>query len=431
MIPNDTKVSQKVYMKLELITIGNELLSGKTVNTNSSWIAEKFNLLGLPVRRITSVSDSRTDILSILEESYRRSDIVIITGGLGPTSDDVTKPALCEFFNTKLVFREDIFEHIESLLAKKGSRINEFNRRQAEVPESAAILDNELGTASGLWFEKNSKIFISIPGVPFEMQALISERVIPKLKELFSFPGIYFKTVITQGSYEALLAEKLKVFEEAMPENISLAYLPSPGIIKLRLGAYGGIREDLEKRIEKQIAKLREIIPEYIVGYDDDTLEVILGNMLKERRQSLAVAESCTGGTIASLITGVPGSSVYFKGGIVAYSNEIKRDQLAIEPSVIEKYGAVSKQVVEDMANNTRLLFNTDYSLAVSGIAGPSGGSEEKPVGTTWIAVSSKNTIRSSELRFGDNRKRNIQRASVTALNILRKLIMEDQQPDG
>ena len=418
-------------MNLELITIGNELLSGKTVNTNSAWIAEEFNLLGLPVRRITSVSDSRTDILSILKESDQRSDIVIMTGGLGPTSDDVTKPVLCEFFNTKLVFREDIFEHIQSLLAKKGSRVNEFNRRQAEIPESAVTIDNELGTAPGLWFEKNGKIFISLPGVPFEMKALISGRVIPKLKELFSFPVIYYKTVITQGSYEALLAEKLKDFEEGIPENISLAYLPSPGIIRLRLGTYGGIREDLEKEIEKQVAKLWGIIPEYIVGYDDDTLEMIIGNMLKKRKQSLAVAESCTGGSIASLITGVPGSSEYFKGGIVAYSNEIKRDQLAIEPSIIEKYGAVSNRVVEDMAINTRLLFNTDYSIAVSGIAGPSGGSEEKPVGTTWIAVSCKNATRSCEFRFGDNRQRNIQRASVTALNILRKLIIEDRQQDS
>jgi nicotinamide-nucleotide amidase len=410
-------------MRVELVTIGNELLSGMTTDTNSAWLAQQVNLLGARVDRISTVSDTRKDILGILKEAGVRAEIIIMTGGLGPTSDDVTKPALCEFFDTKPVFRPEISDHIETLLAKKNCRINEYNLKQAEVPESAVILHNDQGTAAGLWFEKEGKIYISLPGVPFEMKGLFIKRVIPALKERFTFPVIYYKTVITQGNFEAQLSEQLRDFEAELPENISLAYLPSPGIIRLRLVTSGDNLGKLETEIEIQIRKLQQLIPEYIVGFNEDTLEMIIGEMLRDRNQTLSVAESCTGGAIASLVTSIPGSSEYFKGGIVAYSNEIKRDQLAIERSIIDKYGAVSKQVVEDMAINTRLLFNTDYSVAVSGIAGPSGGTDNKPVGMIWIAVSCKEAIRASEFRFGDNRERNIRRASVTALNMLRKLI--------
>lgn len=410
----------------ELITIGNELLSGKTTDTNSAWIAQQLNNLGIKVNRRTSVSDSGQDILNILAESESRSEIIIITGGLGPTSDDVTKPALCEFFGTKLIPRPEVLKHIESLLTRKKLSLNEYNRKQAEVPESAIILHNDLGTAPGLWFEKKGRIFISLPGVPFEMKNLVTNMVVPKLKARFIFPVICYKTVITQGSFEAQLAELLKDFESELPGHISLAYLPSPGIIRLRLAITGTTREQLEKELQEQVARLWQIIPTYIIGYDDDTLESIIGKMLADRDQSLSLAESCTGGNIASLITSVPGSSKYFKGGIVAYSNEIKRDQLAVEKSLLDKFGAVSQQVVDEMAINTRLLFNTDYSVAVSGIAGPEGGSDEKPVGTTWISASSKTVTRSQEFRFGDNRERNIQRASIAALNFLRKIIIDN-----
>ncbi len=413
-------------MIVELVTIGNELLTGHTIDTNSAWMAERLNLSGIQVSRITSVSDSRKSILGILKETEARADIVILTGGLGPTSDDITKPALCEFFNTHLVFNKEVFNHIENLLYNKRCKLNEHNIKQAEVPESAIILHNDEGTAAGLWFEKNKKIFISLPGVPFEMKGLITKKVIPALKKAFSFPSIHTRMVITQGSFEAHLAEELKDFESSLPSNISLAYLPSPGIIRLRLTARGTDAKKLADEIEMQILKIREIIPEYVAGFDEDTLETVIGDLLTERRQTLSAAESCTGGTIASMITAVPGSSSYFKGGIVAYSNEIKKDQLAIEPSLIDKYGAVSKPVVEDMAINCRLLFNTGYSIAVSGIAGPSGGTDKKPVGTVWIAVSCQASTVSSEFRFGDNRERNIKRASVTALNMLRKMILSN-----
>lgn len=411
-------------MRVELVAIGNELLLGQTVNTNSSWMARELILYGIQTKRITTISDSRSDILNMLMETGERAEVVIITGGLGPTSDDITKPVLCEFFETDLILDQGILEHIKSLLAIRGVEINDFNVRQAEVPASANILHNALGTASGLWFEKNGTIYISLPGVPFEMKALITDMVIPKLREKFTFPEVYYKTVITQGSFEAHLAERLKTFEANLPSNMSFAYLPSPGIIRLRIGTTGDDTKKLERAVNKQVMKLQEIIPEYIVGFDDDTLELIIGSMIMIRNQSLSLAESCTGGAISALITSVPGSSAYFKGGIVAYSNEIKRDQLAIDRSLIETYGAVSKLVVEDMAINTRLLFNTDYAISVSGIAGPSGGSAEKPVGTTWISVSCKNKTYSEEFRFGDNRERNIQRASVAALNMLRKLII-------
>ncbi len=414
-----------MQINVELVTIGNELLSGNTTDTNSAWLSQQLNLIGLQVSRITSVPDIKKDILSILAESENRADIIIMTGGLGPTSDDITKPALCEFFNTKLVFRAEIFTHIESLLFKKQLKINEYNKMQAEVPESALVLHNDLGTAAGLWFEKNNKFFISLPGVPFEMKGLFINKVAPKFQELFSLQAVYSKTIITHGSFEAQLAETLKDFEDEMPENMMLAYLPSPGIIRLRLVTTGDDLEELKAEVKGQINKLQELIPEYIIGFNEDTLEEIIGKILMDRGQSLSVAESCTGGKIASLITGVAGSSKYFKGGIIAYSNEIKTDQLAIEKSLLENFGAVSKQVVENMAINSRLLFNTDYSISVSGIAGPSGGTKEKPVGTTWIAVSSKSATNSHEFRFGDNRERNITRASITALNLLRKLLTE------
>jgi nicotinamide-nucleotide amidase len=411
-------------MRVELVSIGNELLLGQTVNTNSSWMARELIQYGIQTSRITSISDSRSDILNMLRETGERAEIVIITGGLGPTSDDITKPVLCEFFETDLILDQGILEHIKSLLAIRGVEINDLNIRQAEVPASAHILHNAMGTASGLWLEKNDTVYISLPGVPFEMKALITDMVIPKLREKFPFPEVYYKTVITQGSFEAYLAERLKTFEANLPPNMSFAYLPSPGIIRLRIGSAGDDAKKLERAVNSQVLKLQEIIPEYIVGFDDDTLELIIGSMLMIRNQSLSIAESCTGGAVSALITSVPGSSSYFKGGIVAYSNEIKRDQLAIDRSLIETYGAVSKLVVEDMAINTRLLFNTDYAVSVSGIAGPGGGSSDKPVGTTWIGVSCKNKTYSEIFRFGDNRERNIQRASVAALNMLRKLII-------
>jgi nicotinamide-nucleotide amidase len=411
-------------MVIELVTIGNELLNGKTIDTNSAWMAEHLSHAGIQVSRITSVADTRESILGILEETASRADIVILTGGLGPTSDDITKPALCEFFSTPLVFSKEVFNHIESLLYMRRCKLNIYNVKQAEVPEAAIILQNDEGTAPGLWFEKNNKIFISLPGVPFEMKGLISKRVIPALKKKYNFPVTFTRTVITQGSFEAHLAEELKDFESALPSNVMLAYLPSPGIIKLRLTAKGTDPKKLKDEVEMQVMKLNELIPEYIAGFDEDTLERIVGDLLAERGHTLSVAESCTGGTLASMITAVPGSSRYFSGGIVAYSNEIKKDQLAIQPSLIDRYGAVSKPVVEDMAINCRLLFNTVYAVAVSGIAGPSGGTDKKPVGTIWIAVSSRESTISDEFRFGDNRERNIKRASVTALNMLRKMIL-------
>ncbi|TVR73872.1 MAG: CinA family nicotinamide mononucleotide deamidase-related protein [Marinilabiliales bacterium] len=410
--------------KAELITIGNELLSGRTIDTNSAWLASQLDQIGAITVRITSVGDTREEILKILHEAGERAGLVIMTGGLGPTSDDVTKPALCEFFDTKLVFSEEVFKHIKVLLAGRNCKVNENNRKQAEIPGSAIPLHNALGTAPGLWFEKGDTIYISLPGVPFEMKDLVTTQVIPRLQSQLTFPPSCYRTIITQGSFEAHLAEILSGFEEQLPAGISLAYYPSPGIIRLKIGGVGEDPEILRATVESEVDKLREIIPQLIVGYDEETLETTTGKLLTDRGETLAVAESCTGGAIASLITGVPGSSAYFKGGIIAYSNEIKKDQLAINPDILDTYGAVSKQVVEDMAVNARLLFNSTYAIAVSGIAGPAGGTPEKPVGTTWIAVSCSGSTDAALYMLGDNRQRNIQRASVTALNMLRKMIL-------
>jgi len=413
-------------MKAEIITIGDELLIGQVIDTNSAWIAQKLNLIGIKIHRINSISDNREEILSTLNESEQRVDLIIITGGLGPTNDDITKKTLCEYFKTKLVANEIVLDDIRNLLNHRKINVNKLNQGQADVPENCKIIRNFNGTAPGMWFEKGKKVFISLPGVPFEMKGMIEKEILQKLTNHFNTQTIYHKTVLTQGIAESILSEKLTMWENALSEKgLKLAYLPQPGIVRLRLSAEGDNVNFLEEIVKNEIEKLKQIIPEYIFGYDNQKLEEIIGELLKEKNNTLAVAESCTGGNIAHLITSVPGSSEYFKGSIVAYSNEIKINILNVEESNIENYGAVSKKVVEQMAKSVIKLFNVDFSIATSGIAGPSGGTKDKPVGTTWIAVASKNEIISDCFIFGDNRERNITRASVTALNLLRKLIIK------
>jgi nicotinamide-nucleotide amidase len=408
-------------MTADIITIGEEILIGQILDKNSCWISHQLNLIGIQVRRITSISDVTDEILNILEESSKRSEIIFITGGLGPTSDDVTKSALCQYFKTKLYFDQDLFKQVESFLAKRNEFMNELNRTQAMVPECAKVVQNESGTAPGLWFEKNNTIYIAMPGVPFEMELMMSNYIIPLLKERFKLYEIIHKVVLVNGISESQLALTIKSWENQLPRTIKLAYLPSPGLVKLRLSGTGN---NIVKSIDREIEKLIPVIRDYVIGFDDDVIEAVVGRLLNERRQTLAVAESCTGGMISHMITLFPGSSNYFKGAVIAYSNETKKLHLHVSQQTIEKYGAVSKEVVEAMSQSILASFNTDYSIAVSGIAGPTGHSEEKPIGTTWISVSSKNKTLSEKYVFGDNRERNIIRASITALNLLRKFIM-------
>ncbi len=411
-------------MKAEVITIGDEILIGQTVDTNSAWIANELNLLGIDVVRIVSISDNKEEIFNALDDAGKYADLVLITGGLGPTDDDITKKALAEYFKTKLVQSKELLQHVEAFIIKRKVLMNERNVRQADIPENCKIIKNEIGTAPGMKFEKDGVTFISMPGVPFEMKTMMTNHIIPELKENQIDQHIIHKVILTQGWPESRLAEHLEGWERNIPKELSIAYLPSPGIIKLRLTGKGNNKEFLEQLINDQVKKLELLIPKLICGYDSDKLEELIGNLLKKKNSTLSIAESCTGGNISHLITSIPGSSEYFSGGIVAYSNDIKQNILSVSKSNLINYGAVSKEIVEEMAMGARNLYKTDFAIATSGIAGPTGGTEEKPVGTTWIAVASKDKVISKKYIFGNHRNRNIQMASVTALNMLRKLIV-------
>lgn len=413
-------------MKAEIITIGDEILIGQIVDTNSAWIADQFNLSGIEIYQITSVRDNHNHILEAIKNAEEKVDLVILTGGLGPTKDDITKHALCEYFSTKLVFHEPTFQHIKNRFSKRGIDLNKLNRDQALVPESCTVLYNKAGTAPGLWFEKNDTIFISVPGVPFEMKYLVENEIIPRVFINGKIKAIFHKTVLTQGLPESMLAEKIEDWENSLPANIKLAYLPNPMSVRLRLSATGNNKEELKGTVEKEIEKLQQIIPENIFGYNNETLAEVVGRMLNEKGKTLAIAESCTGGYISHLVTSVPGSSEYFKGSVTAYSNNIKERVLGVNPMLIEKHGAVSKEVAKAMVLGVKNTLNSDYALATTGIAGPGGGTNEKPVGTIWIAVAGEKMFFAKKFVFGNNRERNIIRSSQTALQILRKIILKE-----
>ena len=413
-------------MNAELITIGDEILIGQVVDTNSAYLAGELNKIGISVIRITSVPDSREHIIQALEDAGTRSQLIITTGGLGPTSDDITKHTLAAWFGSKLVSNPAVLEHIRNLLGSRGVEINELNVKQAELPDNCELLHNPAGTAQGMWFEKNGKPYISLPGVPFEMKAIYRDVLEQKLKQRFNLPQIRHLTVLTQGVPESRMATMIRDWEAGLPPVLKLAYLPSPGILRLRLteisqadqGNYGNVLEDEAKKLEAIIGK-------YIFGYNNDRLEAIVGDLLKEHGFTLSLAESCTGGVISGLITSVPGSSAYYKGGLTAYSNEMKTSELNVSPYTLLINGAVSQSVAEQMADGARTKYKTDFAVAVTGIAGPSGGSAEKPVGTTWIAVASKKRIVSNLHNFGEDRGRNIQKAAIAALFMLRNEIKD------
>ena len=412
-------------MEADLITIGDEILIGQIVDTNSAWMAQKLNDEGINIREITSISDQPDHILATLRESGNKASIVLVTGGLGPTKDDRTKSALCTFFGTHLIENKEVLENIIQLLTPRGVVINNLNREQALVPSNATVLTNKQGTAPGLWFDHQGTVFVFMPGVPFEMKYLMEYEVIPRIQKIFNTLTITHRTVLIQGLPESMLAERIADWEDNLPESIRLAYLPSPQSMKLRLSARGNDKAYLTNLIEQEIEKLTKIIPDYIYGYEEESLAGNLGKMLNIRNMTVSAAESCTGGNISHFFTSNPGSSAYFKGGIVAYSNEIKSKILGIDPEIIAKRGAVSKEVVEAMAVSANQLFNTDYAIATSGIAGPDGGTAEKPVGTVWIAVAGAGLVVSKVYNFGDNRERTIIRSSQTGLNMLRLLLLK------
>ncbi len=412
-------------MKAAIITIGDELLIGQTVNTNSAWMGAELSKSGFDVYRMTSIHDRRDDIIYSLNEAAGKTDVVLITGGLGPTSDDITKHTLCEFFNTNLITDNEVLEMITQMMSHRNYPMNDNNLRQAEVPASCRVLKNSAGTAPGMWFEKNGTIFISMPGVPHEMKHIMQEHVLPELNKRFTSQTIIHRNIMTYGTFEAKLAETLTGFESELPEAVKLAYLPSAGIIKLRLTGTGTDYTSLNELIDYQVKKLYSIIPGLIYAEDELPLEKVVGTLLTEKKQSLSTAESCTGGAIAHLITSIPGSSEYFKGSVIAYSNEVKINILHVYKDTIDSEGAVSESVVKAMAENCRKVFNTDYSIAISGIAGPAGGSDEKPLGTVWMAVASDKGTVAEQRVFGNDRNTNISRFSLAALNLLRKQILK------
>lgn len=412
-------------MIAEIITIGDELLIGQVVDTNSAWMAEQLNLVGVKVRQIISVSDNEQQILETLSLSAQNADVILITGGLGPTKDDITKSALCKYFNSTLVFNQKAYENVERIFSKRNIAVTELNQQQAMVPEACTVIENENGTAPAMLFSKEKVLYISMPGVPFEMKGIMQKYVLPMLQQS-SNQTIIHKTILTEGIGESFLASKIENWENALPSFIKLAYLPQPGIVRLRLTAHGEEKLPMQNAVDQQTGALYTLIPEYIFGEDEDTLQEIVGKLLKEKKSFLATAESCTGGYIAHLITSLSGSSEYFKGTVVAYSNEIKEKMLGVSSQTLDMYGAVSEETVCEMSQNLLKIMNSDYAVATSGIAGPTGGNTDKPVGTTWISVCSKNRVIAQKFLFGEHRGRNIHRTAITALNMLRKLLLED-----
>ena len=413
-------------MRASILTIGDELLIGQVIDTNSAWLADRLTNLGFEVIKILSISDNPTAIAKSVNELMTQSNLIISTGGLGPTSDDRTKQTLCDLFGGELKLHLPTLNLIEQLFQKRGLPLTETNRSQALIPTSCTPILNYHGTAPGMIFHRDGNYLVSLPGVPFEMKNLFSEGVEPFIKQKFSLPAIVRVTVNTFGIPESFLSDKLTGFEEFLKSNgIALAYLPSPSGIRLRLTAKGNVndKEKLKNTLDLAIGELNGLIGENIFGLNDETLPVVVSNALREKHATLALAESCTGGYISHIITQLPGSSDIYKGGVVAYSNIIKQTVLGVNQELLANYGAVSRQVVDAMLNGALKVFQSDYAIAVSGIAGPTGATPDKPVGTTWIGVASKSQRNVELFTFGNLRDINIQRAAYTALHQLLKLM--------
>jgi nicotinamide-nucleotide amidase len=412
-------------MLAEIITIGDELLIGQVVDTNSAWLGQQLSLNGIRVKQITSVSDDPAHIVEALDAAKKRVDIILITGGLGPTKDDLTKKTLRDYFKMDWRMDEQILADVIAIFKRFGRETSDINKLQAQVPAGCIALRNKNGTAPGMWFEAEGKIFVSMPGVPYEMKGIVSDAVLPMLRKKFGLPSILHKTILTQGIGESMLAEKIADWEDSLAkENIKLAYLPSPSMVRLRMSVEGENKTQLESLVKKKLEEVLPLIKGYVYGYDEETLPEVLGKLLREKNKTVSIAESCTGGMIAEMITSVPGSSDYFPGSIVTYANEIKINELGVKKETLDKYGAVSEETVLQMAEGVRKKFKTDYSISVSGIAGPGGGTEEKPVGTVWLAVAGAEGTFAKKFQFGDNRGRNIERSAITGLAMLRKFIL-------
>ncbi len=409
----------------EIITIGDEILYGQTLDTNAHWMSGELTAAGIKVFRMTTIGDQEEAMIQAFRRAEEDVEIILITGGLGPTSDDRTKETLAKYFDSPIKMNERALEELRAFMTSRGRSLNELTRKQAELPVKCEMISNPRGTAPGMLFKRGGKVFISMPGVPHEMKDMVTRSVLPMLKEMFDLPVIYHKIIRTAGIGESWLAEKIEKWEKNLPAHIKLAYLPTFGDIKIRLTAVGKNAEQLKKETERLARAVVPLISRYVYGYDDETLESVIGKLLKKRGQTLALAESCTGGYISHVITRVPGSSEYFNGGVVPYQNEMKIVHLGVHRETIETYGAVSEETVREMAEGVRKKFRSGYGLASSGIAGPGGGTPEKPVGLVWLACSGPEgmTVRKLELTY--DRIVNIRFSTVVALHMLHQSLRE------
>ena len=411
-------------MKADIITIGDEILIGQIVDTNSVWMAQRLGEIGLSVRRKYSIGDRREEIVSAVEESLKASEVVLITGGLGPTKDDITKKVLAEIFHSTLVRHEETYQRVERMMTARGIEFNELNKSQALVPECCTVLPNHKGTAPGMWFERDGRVVVSLPGVPFEMEHLMTESVLPRLKAHFNLQSVVHRTAITYGLAESMMAERIAEWEDSLPDYLHLAYLPSPSQLRLRLSAYDVDAEQAAREIDARFEALMPLLGEYFVGWESDTLQSVVAHILTTRGETLAAAESCTGGALSAKFTAMSGASDYFWGAVVSYDNSVKENVLGVSHGDIETHGAVSEQVARQMAEGVRPVCGTTYGVATTGIAGPSGGSEEKPVGTVWMAVAGPNGTVAQKKVHGRLRAQNIDRASSAAINLLRLYLL-------
>ena len=413
-------------MIVSVITIGDELLIGQVVDTNSAWMADQLQEIGGEVKRILTISDTDEEIQNNVQDALSSSDVVLISGGLGPTKDDITKKALADFFGVEMVFSQETFDHIMEMAKKWDVKSDESIKRQSYMPANAQLLENQLGTAPGMWFEHEDKIIVSMPGVPYEMKYIMEHGALPKLAA--AFPGIVVakKTILTSGIGESVLANRISDIEENLPPNVKLAYLPSFSQVRLRLMARGSSKSDLEKIIEDQAAQIEENLGDFVFGHNQESLPFAIGQLLKKHQLSISTAESCTGGRVANLIISVPGSSAYFYGGILAYQNEIKHSQLKVSKDTLEKFGAVSEECVIEMAKGVIEKMGTNLAVSISGIAGPGGGSPQKPVGTVWVAVAdNKGNIFAKKYNGSNDRSKNIEFSAYRALNQVRRFLIK------
>jgi nicotinamide-nucleotide amidase len=413
-----------------IITIGDELLIGQTIDTNSAFIAQELNKIGIWMKRRIAVGDVKEEILNALKEQSKDCNVIIITGGLGPTADDITKPTLCEYFGGKLVMHQPTLDHVTYLFThvfKRPLPLLDRNRKQAEVPDVCTVLKNERGTAPGMWFEKEHVFYVSLPGVPHEMKGLMTDSVIPKFKEVFELPVVLHRTLLTSGIGESMLADHIAEFENNLPSNIKLAYLPAFGMVRLRLTARGNNADAVEKELDNLFGHLKSLVKEWMVAEEDISLQEAVIRLLKSKKKTISTAESCTGGNIAHLITSIAGSSAVYNGSVVSYANDAKENLLGVKKETLQQFGAVSEETITEMIQGALEELKTDYAIATSGIMGPDGGTDEKPVGTVWIAVGNSKKIKTSKHQFRFDRARNIELTTHNALTLLYRFVKEQE----